>query len=822
MSQEIWDQGRVVGYSSYEIYLKKHFEKYPDIDPPSEEQWLASSLAMGQSMIVSVPNTSDTPTSYWEIIKTDGDYKVMDLYFSEKFKMVAANNIIGSFFSGTVQLHDSSKFASWVASYGPLVGNENTIYPTGTKGEKDAVDPRASVATSDTMKGMLTDYMKILDAVIIQPGTWRTTGTPRPKTELKPDFTEKPRLRLLIKGEITTSPKILLTGFSYASQVAGVSKDNGAVNTSNRANGDFLGPEVFPWCSKVTLTIPTLYTEIAGGGGGGVDLGTYGRQIPPGSPSGPWLDPNSEAMMDFTDWDPLVNYYNQYKTEQDAKHDPTKTYEDRDPRIDMAVNGVETSKGGIQGFTMYSRSSTFPPVLYAHKFETNGTTSLIPVDSPSIGSAKVFENDLTNAKAYYRAYPGVQVFNRAADGQLYQMVRNYKGTSSNALTDGGDQMPQEGMKFNDMHRGDVWVYGSQEFIWTDTARWKAIPAGSCVEVAVSRIFTNTLSIDWDSLRTDSAHHLSDYFKGEDGYEGKLLRINAGRIYGGNNSLQVMGFEALKCKEFYPQDSKKWNDPANWEGAYSGEDHHLFISTIPRSNKLNASDPGEGTQYRPTALQRRVITTEAIPANQRNLTWGALIAALANDVAIDILGDDLKLIRDSLPYGYMNFGKRTFLGVCDEDTFPYPREGGIQRPKINGQTITDLHLGDTIVVTDPTQMELIWISDPTTGTCWRKRTGGGMLQYCWQVNDAYTPPEWCMDYGSTTTQILVGSTTKPMVGPNHNVRVDWLEEGDCVTYNGHKYVWSTNSSLLTRLYVSNTAPVFTNTNPIPEGSIGIGW
>lgn len=735
MSQDIWDQGRVVGYSSYEIYLKKHFEKYPDIDPPSEEQWLASSLAMGQSMIVSVPNTSDTPTSYWEIIKTDGDYKVMDLYFSEKFKMVAANNIIGSFFSGVVQLYDGSKFASWVVSYGSLVGNENTTYPTGTKGEKDTVDPRDSVATSDTMKGMLTDYMKILDAVIIQPGTWKSTGLSRPRTELKPDYTEKPRLRLLIKGEITTSPKILLTGFSYASQVAGVSKDNGAVNTSNRVNGDFLGPEVFPWCSKVTLTIPTLYTEIANSQPGPTPEEYhppgYTRKLP--SEASSFDEVPCEAFNDFVEYDSLKSYMNTYQSNHQAIADPAYV----SPVVDMTVGSSFTSHDNYQlsGLTIYSKDSQFPPVLYAHKVSSAGGTELNPIDSPAIGSVKIFTKDMVDdptdrisaAKTYFRTYPGVVVYFVDDHGNLFQIVRNYKGTSDTPLTAGGTEHPGKRngpfiTYVDELHGGDVYTYvhtesGTEvreEFIWNYNCQWKRTSASDnnvYIPVASAAYTVTTDSETHQTIITKQVDIMSIDWDGEKPDTKKTSRVHLSKYYPGS-SLSSDYYKKLHKLQVFNKvrigDSGPVTLPAFQVVDYNGDkisgypNNHIVVSTLPEFSVYNRD------------IDERVISIDAIPDVHQNLTWGMLLTALANDVSMDILGDALKRAKTNLigegdgGYPYLEFGpyfKDTYpripggnvLGGQNGITTRAVTDGGHEWPEVDGRlySTSELKLNDYV-------------------------------------------------------------------------------------------------------------------------------
>ena len=58
MPRTIYNEGRVVGLSAYEAYVKQHLLEDPTSAPASEKEWLASSLAMGASMILKVPTVS--------------------------------------------------------------------------------------------------------------------------------------------------------------------------------------------------------------------------------------------------------------------------------------------------------------------------------------------------------------------------------------------------------------------------------------------------------------------------------------------------------------------------------------------------------------------------------------------------------------------------------------------------------------------------------------------------------------------------------------------------------------------------------------------
>ena len=54
MPRQLWNEGRVVGLSAYEVYLKQHLSKNPDIEPATEIEWLAASIASGSSMILKI------------------------------------------------------------------------------------------------------------------------------------------------------------------------------------------------------------------------------------------------------------------------------------------------------------------------------------------------------------------------------------------------------------------------------------------------------------------------------------------------------------------------------------------------------------------------------------------------------------------------------------------------------------------------------------------------------------------------------------------------------------------------------------------------
>lgn len=219
MSRTIYNEGRVVGLSAYEIFVKHAIAA--GIDPndvPSEQAWLSSCVAMGSSLILYIPTgTSGTITKQLPTGST----------------LAAANTIIGSFFNGA-GTHTGSG-AQWITSI--------TDYGNGSDTNPQPATPNQAA---------LTDYLKIVDGNVNQSGT-RTSG------ELVPNLTTGSATVSITFSTTTTNGFYLqLTGFTDRSVLAGVvGTDGNQQTTTNKPNGDFIGPEVFPWSAKIVFTVPT-------------------------------------------------------------------------------------------------------------------------------------------------------------------------------------------------------------------------------------------------------------------------------------------------------------------------------------------------------------------------------------------------------------------------------------------------------------------------------------------------------------------------------------------------------------------------------------
>lgn len=259
MPQNIWNEGRVVGLSAYEIYVKQHLSESGE-PPATEREWLSASLASGNSMVLQLPSGT-TGTGTW----------IMDIPFPEGCNLTASNVIIASFFDGDGVFVDAATgpfknvWASKITDYGKLILNNSSYPQTCTTSDISSKElPNGSDFTpSSTVLQQLIDYSHIIDGVVMQPGTWSDTSS-TPAKDLSPDLTQVPVLRLSIKGAYTTRPKILLTGFTARYILSGTAGLEGSTDTRNPEDGDFLGPQVFPWGAKVVFTMPTVYQNYLG------------------------------------------------------------------------------------------------------------------------------------------------------------------------------------------------------------------------------------------------------------------------------------------------------------------------------------------------------------------------------------------------------------------------------------------------------------------------------------------------------------------------------------------------------------------------------
>lgn len=395
--KELYNEGRVVGLSQYEMYVRHFLQEFPNKEIMSERQWLAATLGSGQSMILVVPAGT-----------TAG---VKDFSLPSNSQLCAANTITASLFSGEVESKDG--WAVNVKSYGGLMLNDSTNHPT-SPGRGDNIPYVNATKYDDWLtnnQDMLTNYLKIIDGVVIQPGDWTSTGKDSPNQDLSPKWalnnaSDTPRVRLRITEKIDHDVNILLTGFMYVPIISGLSKlDTGSVDTEHPENGDFLGCECFPWGSRIIFSVPSqVYSMITKNG--------YSRKLPS---TGKEQQVNSKAVIDYRSDNPS-SYYTEFESERyrniRVAEQVTKL---RKQEPDLAViagfRRNDISNNGMTG-------KNFPPVMYGGVIDEVGEEHLYPLDTAAPGNVKMFK-DKTSALSYPYVLPGTFGIWKSNDGDVY-------------------------------------------------------------------------------------------------------------------------------------------------------------------------------------------------------------------------------------------------------------------------------------------------------------------------------------------------------------------------------------------------------------------
>ena len=250
MPKTLWNEGRVTGLSIFEIYLRYLATEAPDVPPASEKEFMSSMITMGNSMLLKVGTDS-----------IDGVHH-RDIPLPSSSRICAANTIIGSFFagSGAVSSNDDS-YTGWatrVIDYGPLIENNSSSSPSGS------TIPPTNTAIGDIpdyMKAQIPEYMKIIDGIVLQPGTWSVSDIQPPQKDFRPDMNEVPIVRISFKDKVEKPFFLLLTGFSNKLLTQALSGTETSLDTDSASDGDFLGPWVYPWANKIIFSIPPMFSD---------------------------------------------------------------------------------------------------------------------------------------------------------------------------------------------------------------------------------------------------------------------------------------------------------------------------------------------------------------------------------------------------------------------------------------------------------------------------------------------------------------------------------------------------------------------------------
>lgn len=388
MPKQLWNEGRVVGYSAYEMYVRHALSIDPNHEPASEKEWLASMMSMGSSMLLRI-GADPIDEQY------DGIH-YRDIQFPENTRLCAANTIMASLFigDGLITENASDKFTtSWttrVIDYGPLIYNNSKSAPNGNLGVEGFIPPDDETVILDDVNILqIKEYMKIVDGIIIQPGTWIDNPNKPPQKDFTPTLSEHPRLRIAFSERVVEPFFLLLIGFTNRSIVGGVTGFDTAINTQSSQDGDFLGPWAFPWANKVIFSIPPLFMNY-------YMKNNYTRKLPSSSTE---LSVSVDPIVDMETTNPST-YYNNFRLMYDNLG-ISHIYED--PAINIKVSKLNTinKDAGVLAIYRYpygdlNDTNSLPGALYGAKLSNTGNAALYPIDTVAPGTLKIFHCDLSN------------------------------------------------------------------------------------------------------------------------------------------------------------------------------------------------------------------------------------------------------------------------------------------------------------------------------------------------------------------------------------------------------------------------------------------
>lgn len=425
MPREIYNLGRVVGYSAYELFVKQVLQEDPNKQPPTEKEWLASTVSLGSSMLLKISADNS---------KDDSKYWTQDIMLPESSSLCAANTIIGSLFFGKGVYENNSKWASRVSDYGLLISNILTSSPSGTVDSSENIPSQISDSLTDSQiqsyAQKIDGYSKIIDGIVIQPGNWSTSSNQPPQTTLSPNLAQVPTIRLLIKGKIKEEFEILLTGFTVNGVIAGTSGLDTSTETSSPYNGDFLGPAVFPWASKIVFSTTNAYAHM-------INTLRYQRKL---STDTSYIAVKDSPIIDMKSINPNEFYeqgldsWGERKTVNLSNNASRYmiTYPSIE-KIPVSVNVKNMTDDSVAVLATYNKSTDkiFPPALWGGILnKNNGSNKLYPVDIVAPGSVKIFYNSgLGNANSwpgykYMQNYPGVFPLEYDIAMQFYSYVHS--------------------------------------------------------------------------------------------------------------------------------------------------------------------------------------------------------------------------------------------------------------------------------------------------------------------------------------------------------------------------------------------------------------
>lgn len=271
----IYNEGRVVGFSSWEIYMRQALQKYPNIEPANEREWLAASIGGHNSMVLKIA-AGTLAGSHDYVLPADTD-------------LCGCSVMTATLFEGAVTIGEDGLWAQNVSDYGPLISNVVDRYPSTPGEPSDVPTKEDSIIHSPEYSDQCHEFVKIVDGLVIQPGEWVDNVVVNPIENeedqnvlvdnddlllasstvasqggfkvLKPDLTKSGFIRLGFSKPIEHDFYILFTGFVFKTIMAGANGFLDPFEDGKPYNGDFLGPQMYPWATKIMFLAPIDFIQ---------------------------------------------------------------------------------------------------------------------------------------------------------------------------------------------------------------------------------------------------------------------------------------------------------------------------------------------------------------------------------------------------------------------------------------------------------------------------------------------------------------------------------------------------------------------------------
>lgn len=402
MAQELYNEGRVVGLSAYELFVKQAIANGVE-DVPTEAQWLTSMIGSGSSLILRVPANTAVGVREYELPNGSN--------------LTAAGVVIASPFIGNCEW-DSGTWATKVTSYGALIENDATKSPSA---DGNTV-PTADNYTDIDYYNNIGEFVKITDGIVYtKTATWIPTGDV-PEKDINPEFsTSSTVVRLYLSSTLKSEVHILLTGFNNKNILQGLSahaEDDGQgisaggstdITMNDWVNGGMIGPEIIPWASKIIFTVPSSTYNLVNSIKRTIPAGVASATATIGSYNLTNLKEskvNTNSVIDFNSID-LTQYYTVHRNNHE--YDTPGTEPTIGMTVQQAISGSGDSSNtlvawypgitaGVIADPQTSNNQFFPPALYAAKISSTGDKLLVPIDVAAPGTVKGFSDP---DQAYY-------------------------------------------------------------------------------------------------------------------------------------------------------------------------------------------------------------------------------------------------------------------------------------------------------------------------------------------------------------------------------------------------------------------------------------